>query len=115
VGDDKHPYPVYDYTPTRNRDGPEEFLKAFRGYLQADAYSGYDHFDEEPERGIEEVACGAHVRRKRWEAQASDLMRSTVRLAYIRLLYDIEREARDRKIVGEVRRALRQQKSKTIS
>jgi transposase len=114
VGDDAHPYTVYDYTPTRSRDGPEEFLKAFRGYLQADAYSGYDHFYEEPERGIEEVACWAHARRKHWEAQSSDLMRSTVMLAYIRLLYDVEREARDRKCVGEARRALRQKKSKPI-
>jgi len=114
VGDSGHPYTVYDYTPTRSRDGPEEFLKLFRGYLQADSYSGYDHFYEEPERGIEEVACWAHVRRKHWEAQSSDLMRSMVMLAYIRLLYDVEREARDRKLVGEARRALRQKKSKPI-
>jgi transposase len=114
VGDGEHPYTVYDYTPTRSRDGPEEFLKAFRGYLQADAYSGYDHFYEEPERGIEEVACWAHVRRKHWEAQSSDLMRSTVMLAYIRLLYDVERRARDGKLSGEARRALRQEKSKPI-
>jgi len=114
VGDGEHPYIVYDYTPTRSRDGPEEFLKAFRGYLQADAYSGYDHFYEEPERGIEEVACMAHVRRKHWEAQSSDLMRSTVMLAYIRLLYDVEREARDQKLGSEARRTLRQAKSKPI-
>ena len=114
VGDEWHPYTVYDYTPTRSRDGPEEFLKAFRGYLQADAYSGYDHFYEEPQRGIDEVACWAHARRKHWEAQPSDLMRSTVMLAYIRLLYDVEREARDRKLDGEARRALRQKKSKPI-
>ena len=114
VGDDLHPYTVYDYTPTRSRHGPEEFLKPFRGYLQADAYSGYDHFYEEPERGIDEVACWAHARRKHYDAQSSDLMRSTVMLAYIRLLYDMEREARDRKLDGEARRALRQQKSKPI-
>ena len=114
VGDDEHPYTVYDYTPNRSRDGPEEFLKAFRGYLQADAYSGYDHFYEEPERGIEEVACMAHVRRKHWEAQSSDLMRSTVMLAYIRLLYNVEREARDQKLGSEARRTLRQAKSKPI-
>ena len=114
VGDDKHPYTVYDYTPNRSRDGPEEFLKAFRGYLQADAYSGYDHFYEEAERGIEEVACWAHVRRKHWEAQSSDLMRPMVMLAYIHLLYDVEREARDQNLGGEARRALRQKKSKPI-
>ena len=114
VGDDEHPYTVYDYTPTRSRDGPEEFLKAFRGYLQADAYSGYDHFYKEPERGIIEVACWAHSRRRFFEAQSSDLMRSTVMLAYIRLLYDVEREAQERQLKGEARRALRQEKSKPI-
>ena len=100
VGDDEHPYTVYDYTPNRSRDGPEEFLKEFRGYLQADAYSGYDHFYKEPERGIVEVACWAHSRRRFFEAQSSDLMRSTVMLAYIRLLYDVEREAREQKLEG---------------
>ena len=47
VGDDDHPYTVYDYTPNRSRDGPEAFLQEFHGFLQADAYSGYDHFYEE--------------------------------------------------------------------
>jgi transposase len=114
VGDDGHPYTVYDYTPNRSRDGPEEFLKEFRGYLQADAYSGYDHFYEEPQRGIVEVACWAHSRRRFFEAQSSDLMRSTVMLAYIRLLYDVEREAREQKLGSEARRALRQEKSNPI-
>jgi len=41
-------------------------------------------------------------------------MRATVMLAYIRLLYDVEREARDRKLNGQARRALRQKKSKPI-
>ena len=114
VGDDEHPYTVYDYTPNRSRDGPEAFLEEFRGYLQADAYSGYDHFYKEPERGIIEVACWAHCRRRFFEAQSSDLMRSTVMLAYIRLLYDVEREAGERKLKGEARRVLRQEKSKLI-
>ncbi len=113
-GDGAHPYTVYDYTPNRRRDGAEEFLKEFQGYLQADAYSGYDHFYQEPARGILEVACWAHSRRRFFEAQSSDLMRSTVMLAYIRLLYDVEREARDGKFNGEARRALRQKKSKPI-
>ena len=114
VGDGEHPYTVYDYTPNRSRDGPEAFLKGFRGYLQADAYSGYDELYKDPEREVIEVACWAHARRKFYEAQSSDLMRSTVMLAYIRLLYDVEREARDRKLDREGRRALRQAKSKPI-
>jgi hypothetical protein len=41
-------------------------------------------------------------------------MRSAVMLAYIRLLYDVEREARDQKLGSDARRALRQAKSKPI-
>jgi len=106
-----HPYTVYDYTPDRSGDGPDAFLKPFHGFLQADAYSGYDHLYTDPERGIVEVACWAHARRKFYEAQSSDLMRSTVMLAYVRLLYDVEREARDRQLSPGDRRALRQAKS----
>ena len=74
----------------------------------------YDHFYQEPERGIVEVACWAHSRRRFFEAQSSDLMRSTVMLAYIRLLYDIERDARARHLDPVARRALRQEKAQPI-
>jgi transposase len=114
VGDNDHPYTVYDYTPNRSRDGPDEFLKPFRGFLQADAYSGYDQLYQDVERGVIEVAYWAHAQRKFYEAQSSDLMRSTVVLAYIRLLYDVERTARDRQLKVEQRGALRQQHSRPI-
>jgi transposase len=41
-------------------------------------------------------------------------MRSTVMLAYIRLVYDVEHEAQECQLRGEARRALRQEKSKAI-
>ena len=31
---------------------PEQFLKTYRGYLQADAYVAYDSFFTNPERGL---------------------------------------------------------------
>ena len=114
VGDEQHPYTIYDYTADRSRKGPDEFLKPFRGFLQADAYSGYDAIYQDPQRGVVEVACWAHARRKYFEAQSSDLMHSTVMLAYIGLLYDVEREARDGKLDGAARRALRQARSLPI-
>jgi transposase len=114
VGDAAHPYTVYDYTPNRSRDGPDAFLKDYRGYLQADAYSGYDHIYKEPERGVTEVACMAHARRKFYEAQASDIMRAMVVLAYIHLLYDVERQARESHLDAAARRALRQERSRPL-
>jgi transposase len=114
VGDPDHPYTVYDYTPNRSRAGPDEFLKNFRGYLQADAYSGYDEIYKDAKRGVTEVACMAHARRKYFEAQSSDIMRSMVVLAYIHLLYDVEREARDGELGAAGRLALRQARSRPL-
>ena len=68
-GDQHHPVIVYDYTPTRDRAGPEKFLEGYRGYLQADAYAGYDAFFKDPARGLTEVGCWTHARRyytRRW-------------------------------------------------
>jgi hypothetical protein len=114
VGDATHPYTVYDYTPNRSRDGPDEFLKDFRGYLQADAYSGYDGIYKDAARGVTEVACMAHARRKYFEAQSSDIMRAMVMLAYIHLLYDVEREAREGGMDPGQRHELRQARSLPI-
>jgi transposase len=114
VGDRDHPYTVYDYTPTRSRDGPDAFMKEFHGFLQADAYSGYDELYRDRSRNIIEIACWAHARRRFFEARSSDLMRSTVVLAYIRLLYDVEREAKAKRFTGEDRKNLRLGKSVPI-
>jgi len=97
---------VYDYTASRARAGPERFLNKYRGYLQADAYAGYDQLYKEQGRGLVEVACWAHARRKWYEARSSDLDGATMALGHIGLLYKIERRARGR--TGSERLALRQ-------
>jgi transposase len=62
-GDKAHPVILYDYTATRERAGPENFLAGYRGYLQADAYGGYDAFFKDPARGLIEVGCWAHCQK----------------------------------------------------
>jgi hypothetical protein len=42
IGRDAAPYSIYDFTMSPARDGQAEFLKGYRGFLQADAYGGYD-------------------------------------------------------------------------
>jgi len=112
VGDRNGPYIVYDYTGNRSREGPEEFLRGYNGFLQADAYAAYDAMFTNPRRSLTEIACWAHARRYFFEAQSSDLCRATVMLAYIQLLYEVEREARN--ATAERRRELRQAKSRPI-
>lgn len=83
---------VYEFTRSRRRDGPIRFLGDFRGYLQADAYSGYDEIFR---RGsVVEVGCWAHARRKVHESLESDRVNATLLLALIGRLYDVERETK---------------------
>jgi hypothetical protein len=110
VGDDAHPYTVYDYTPSRKRDGPAEFLGEYKGYLQADAFGGYDGIYTSGD--VVEVACWAHARRKFYDARSTDPNRAHRVLAWIRQLYDVEKDAK--KLDAERRRALRQEKSKPL-
>jgi len=99
LGDKNHPYNVFDFTQTRQRDGPQCFLGNYQGYLHADAFSGYDGlYLPEPGTGmarIVEVACNAHARRKFYEARSSDARRAHQALAYYGQLYELERHAKD--------------------
>jgi hypothetical protein len=99
LGDAAHPYNVFDFTTSRKRDGPQQFLAGYQGYLHADAFSGYDGLylpDRRTQAArIIEVACNAHARRKFYEARSSDALRAHQALAYYRQLYELERGARD--------------------
>jgi len=110
AGDEQHPYTVYDYTPSRKRDGPEAFLGAYKGYLQADAFGGYDGIYASGD--VIEVACWAHTRRKFYDARSTDSNRAHRMLAWIRQLYEVEREGK--KLDAGARRTLRQEKSKPL-
>jgi transposase len=94
VGDDEHPYSVYDFTMSRGRDGPQSFLRDFRGYLHADAYAGYDGVFLGAGSEIVEVACWAHARRKFFDARTSSPREAHQVLDWIGQLYDIEDQAR---------------------
>ena len=94
VGDHYNHYVVYCYTPDHSATGPQEIFQDFKGYLQADACSVYDRLYKSKQ--IIEVGCMMHARRKFYEARTSDPERSHQALAWIKLLYDIEREAKER-------------------
>jgi len=111
-GDQGHPVILYDYTATRERAGPEAFLKGYRGYLQADAYGGYDAFFKNPARGLIEVGCWAHARRYMYKALESDQARMGPALLLIAQLYRVEQQARP--MAPEGRLQLRQRQSRPI-
>jgi len=111
-GDQEHPVVVFDYTKTRERVGPEKFLQGYRGYLQVDAYAGYDGFFKEPGRGLTEVGCWGHARRYYHKALESDVGRMGPALWFIAELYKVEDRASA--MTAAERLCLRQIESKPI-
>jgi transposase len=94
IGDRERPYVVFDFTPHYRRDGPEQFLKGYAGYLQADALAQYEGLFATGQ--VVHVACNAHARRRFVEAQASAPVEAEEALNHIRKLYRVERELADR-------------------
>src|SRR5262245_43783 len=90
IGDRDHPYVVFDFTAHYRRDGPEQFLKGYAGYLQADALAQYEGLFATGQ--VIHVACNAHARRRFVEALASAPAEAEEALAYVRKLDRVERE-----------------------
>lgn len=103
---------VFDYTPGHSREGPLAFLGEYAGYVQADAYQGYDALFAKGR--ATEVACWAHTRRKFFDAQDTDPARAAEMLVLIGDLYQIEERAKEQNLEREQIKALRQKESKPI-
>jgi transposase len=84
------PVNVFDFTVSRHRDGPDDFLKNYRGKLMADCYSGYQGISLRSDSRILRGACWAHARRKVFDGRSSHPLEASHLLAMIGELYDIE-------------------------
>lgn len=101
---------VYEYQETRAGFHAAEFLKGFKGYLESDAYSGYNWTAAIPE--ITAVGCHAHARRPFAELRklgnnglANDALK------FYSKLYAVEKEAREKQLSHVDRYEIRQQKA----
>ena len=123
VGDDEHPYILYDYQLTRGSAAPNRWFADVRGqptyhsYLQCDAYAGYnDLFDPRHSGGwrMTHVGCWAHARRKFHDARLQSPGGCHHALAQSQALYQIEREADDQKLDAAARQTLRENDSRPV-
>jgi transposase len=102
---------VYDFADSRAGEHARRFLDGWSGKLVCDDFSGYKALFA---RGVTEVGCLAHARRKfheLWVNHKSALAEEA--LAFFAALYDIERIASELDV--EARRRLRQLKSRPIA
>jgi transposase len=105
----EHKLVLFDYRPGRGREGPDDILKDFQGYLQTDGYSAYEDFDKRP--GIVLMHCMAHARRKFFDALQSDKDLAEYALNLFGQLYAIERRIKDAELTGEAVIGMRQQEA----
>lgn len=103
---------IFDYRKTRARDGPNEMLDNFKGYLQTNAYTAYNNLNNKG--NITQLACMAHARRKFEHARDNDPPRAEKALHLFQQLYDIERQARQDNMDNAATKALRQSKAVPI-
>lgn len=105
---------VYEYQETRGGYHAEEFLTGFKGYLQSDAYSGYNFADKDDD--IIRVGCMAHARRKFADiikiSKSNGLAHEAIK--FFKALYKIEKEAREANLSTQDRFVLRDKKAKPI-
>jgi transposase len=110
-GDREHPHVVFEFSPDWKNGWPLRFLATYQGYLQADAYKGWDAVYARNPLVIE-VGCMAHARRLWFEAKDTDPNRALRALSFIRQIYDLEDEARE--MPPEGRKHLRQLKAAPV-
>ena len=112
---------VYDFAQGRGSEHPNAFLNGFKGKLICDGYNGYKPLFG---RGVIEVGCMAHARRKFHELHVTgQSLISIEALELFQTLYAVEREIdeqfernqtpmpRDAQIVRQVR----QEKAKPVA
>lgn len=113
-----YPIILYHYHPSRSAEVPINFLKGYKGYIQADGFSGYDSVGQQP--GVTLVGCWAHARRKFVEVlkactnKDKKESKAAIALHYIGKLYAIEKTAKQEGLSFEEIYRLRQEKSKPL-
>ena len=97
---------VFEYCKSRSREGPNSFLKDFKGYLQTDDYGGYNEVSSQP--GITHLLCWAHARRKFIEVRDTNAEYVDKVLLHLGKLYAVEKYCREQNLSYEERHAVRQ-------
>lgn len=109
------PAVAYSYAPGRGGEHAVKLLDGFHGVLQVDGYAVYKKLAAPARSGgpVTLAYCWSHLRRQFYEVYVGgNAPIATEALARIKQLYDIEAEIRG--LPAQVRRAIRQQRSKPL-
>ncbi len=110
--DNRHgpPLIVYEFSKNRTRDAPLTFLAGYRGYLQADAYPGYDPLFLDGSDHGGGLQCSRAPQFRGGGGPAQGPGRPHEALAFYKKMFRIERQIKD--LSDEER--LRERQEKTV-
>jgi transposase len=103
---------LFEWRVSRSREGPEEFLKDFRGKLQTDGYGVYESLAKCRD-DLTLVGCWAHVRRGFHEAMSESKVAAWF-VGQMGQLYAVEKKLRAQKAGPRLRAALRVWQSRPV-
>jgi transposase len=103
---------LFDYKPGRGKNGPAEFLKNFKGFLQTDGYQVYEEYGRRDD--ITLVGCMAHARRYFEKALDSHRDKAQYVIELLQKVYAVERTFKEEQIAEKEIVALRQSLAKPL-
>jgi hypothetical protein len=104
---------LFEWRLSRSREGPEEFLKHFKGRLPTDGYYAYESLAKERKSELTLVACWAHVRRG-FQAALAETRLTAWFVRQIGLLHTVEKLLREEKAGPRLRAAMRNWQSRPV-
>jgi transposase len=104
---------LYQWHSSRKAACLDDLIENYRGFLQTDAYVGYDSWTAD-KSGITLVACWAHARRKFHEAFQIGQTLAAGPLATIQQLYQIETVLRQANADAAERERMRREKAASL-
>jgi transposase len=104
---------LYQWHPSRKASCLNDLLGDFTGFLQTDAYAGYDSWAND-KTDIERLSCWAHARRKFHEAFKAGQTLAAGVLAAIQRLYQVEVALRPHRADPGERLRLRQEQAAPV-
>ena len=114
-GPPTQPVRLFHYAASRSGAVASDLLAGYQGYLQTDDYAGYN--SAAADRGITQLGCWAHARRKFIEAQKANAKHNKVGKAdmavnFIRKLYALEQQIAEQSAAEKYQ--ARQQRARPI-
>lgn len=119
TGSSEQPVVLFDYFASRSSQVPLKLFNGFSGYLQVDGYQGYNAVSDKYDVTL--VGCWNHARRKfmnvikameKKSKQKVKAGKATKGINYIKRLYGIEKDIKDKTI--EEKYEIRQARAKPI-